>query len=107
MLGENDEGKDVSSFGGAASSDEGENLLGQLKRLNVHVSLLVAGEIPMPILAVSKVPFGRKGQRLLTSVVFEPSMQCSAAPIGTDGTCICGSAIAAAPGDARGPTWHM
>ena len=44
-------------------------MLEKIKGLNMNIQFKVAGEIPMPILAVDKVSFGYKGQRTLFSNV--------------------------------------
>jgi hypothetical protein len=53
--------KDLASFGGAGGDDEDEegagDMLDEIKGLNMKISFPVAGEIPMPILAVDNVSF--------------------------------------------------
>jgi|TARA_B100000524_G_scaffold302941_1_gene177791 hypothetical protein len=51
-------GKELASFGGGGGSDEEEDgLLEAIKHVNMHITFPVAGEIPMPILAVDMVDF--------------------------------------------------
>ena len=93
VLGKNDKGKDVRGFGGAGSDDEDEGgMLEQIKHLNMYITFAVAGEIPMPILAVDNVSFnykdadGKPLRTLFTDVDFGLNMQSRVALVGANGT---------------------
>mmetsp|Transcript_71037 Transcript_71037/g.118054 ORF Transcript_71037/g.118054 Transcript_71037/m.118054 type:complete len:942 (+) Transcript_71037:67-2892(+) len=61
VLGKNSKGKELAGFSGAADgSDAEDEMLEQITDKNMYISFNVAGEIPMPILAVDQVSFGYK-----------------------------------------------
>ena len=88
VLGKGSKGKDLGSFAGAgAGSDDEEGLLEQIKHLNMRITFTVAGEIPMPILAVDMVSFNYPGQRtLFRDVDFGLNMDSRVALVGANGT---------------------
>lgn len=94
-------GKELASFGGGGGSDEEEDgLLEAIKHVNMHITFPVAGEIPMPILAVDMVDFnyvkeeeeedGTKVKKvmptLFRAVDFGLNMDSRVALVGANGT---------------------
>jgi len=88
VLGKGSKGKELAGFSGAGGgSDDEEELLEQIKGTNMHIHFTVAGEIPMPILAVDNVSFNyEKQQTLFTDVDFGLNMDSRVALVGANGT---------------------
>jgi len=98
--------RELAGFGGAGGgdgSDDEQGMLDEIKGLNMHITFPVAGEIPMPILAVDEVdfrysiesedpanpdgpPLVKPGPLLFTGVDFGLNMDSRIALVGANGT---------------------
>mmetsp|Transcript_20628 Transcript_20628/g.62966 ORF Transcript_20628/g.62966 Transcript_20628/m.62966 type:complete len:912 (-) Transcript_20628:585-3320(-) len=95
--------RELATFGGAGEDEDEGELLEEIKGLNMKITFPVAGEIPMPILAVDDVsfhyvtevedpanpdgpPIKKAGRTLFSGVDFGLNMDSRVALVGANGT---------------------